>query len=66
MNVTIKKTINGQRVSARPVFKGGAQPAYWTATVNEQSLLRPFKSATEVFRFAAGRPSALLTDTALA
>jgi hypothetical protein len=57
MNVTIKKTINGQRVSARPVFKGGAQPAYWAATVNEQSLPRPFKSAPEVFHFAAINPS---------
>lgn len=58
MNVTIKKTINGQHISARPVFKGGAQPAYWAATVNEESLLRPFKSAAEVFRFAASRQPA--------
>ncbi len=55
MNVTIKRTINGQCVAARPVFKGGAQPAYWAATVNNQSLPRPFSSAPEVFRFAAGQ-----------
>lgn len=52
MNTTIKKTINGQRVAARPIFKGGALPAYWTAIVNERSLPRMFTSASEIFRFA--------------
>lgn len=53
MNAKIDKTINGQRVSARPVYKGGIQPAYWAATVNQRSLPRQFESATEAFRFAA-------------
>jgi hypothetical protein len=52
MNAKIDKTINGQRVSARPVYKGGVQPAYWAATVNQRSLPRQFESATEAFRFA--------------
>ena len=57
MNTTIKRTINGQRVAARPIFKSGAQPAYWTAIVNERSLPRMFGSAPEIFRFAALRQS---------
>lgn len=53
MNAKINKTINGQRVSARPVFKDGVQPAYWAATVNERTLAKQFSSPTEAFRFAA-------------
>lgn len=53
MNATVSKTINGQRISARPVFKGDAEPAYWTAIVNERSLPRQFPTATAIFRFAA-------------
>ena len=52
MNTTIRKMINGQRVSARPVFKGGLQPAYWSATVNEHSLPQVFPSPSDAFRFA--------------
>lgn len=53
MNTTIKKTINGQHVAARPIYKGGAEPAYWSAIVNQRSLPRMFTSASEIFRFAA-------------
>lgn len=53
MNATVTKTINGHHISARPVFKGGAEPAYWTAIVNERSLPRQFPTATAIFRFAA-------------
>ncbi|MFP5506866.1 MAG: hypothetical protein ACLGH6_11765 [Gammaproteobacteria bacterium] len=53
MNATVSKTINGQVISARPVFKGGEQPAYWTAIVNERSLPRQFPTATAIFRFAS-------------
>ena len=59
MNAKINKTINGKRVSARPVFKDGIEPAYWAATVNERSLPKQFSSATEVFRFAALSVSAV-------
>lgn len=52
MNARINKTINGQYVSARPVYKGGVTPAYWAATVNQRSLPRQFESATEAFQFA--------------
>ncbi len=53
MNTTISKTINGRRVSARPVFKGGALPAYWTATVDGRSLPKLFDTPREAFRCAA-------------
>ena len=53
MNTTIRKPIKGQHVSARPVFKGGLQPAYWSATVNEHSLPQVFPSPAAAFRFAA-------------
>lgn len=53
MNAKIDKTINGKHVTARPVYKGGVQPAYWAATVNQRSLPRQFESATEAFRYAA-------------
>jgi hypothetical protein len=53
MNAKIDKTINGKQVTARPIYKGGVQPAYWAATVNQRSLPQQFESATEAFRYAA-------------
>lgn len=53
MNTIIKKIINGKQVTARPIYKGGVEPAYWSAIVNERSLPRTFASAPEIFRFAA-------------
>lgn len=53
MNSTVSKTINGRRVSARPVFKGGALPAYWIATVDGRSLPKLFDTPREAIRCAA-------------
>ncbi|MFA7386739.1 MAG: hypothetical protein WCZ87_03675 [Thiohalobacteraceae bacterium] len=58
MNAKIDKTINGQRVSARPIFKDGIQPAYWAATINERTLAKQFASPTEAFHFAAHKRGA--------
>ena len=52
MNAKISRTINGQRIAARPVFKGGVQPAYWAGTVNGHTLPQTFASPTHLFRFA--------------
>ena len=49
--MTVNRIIKGQRVSARAVYRGGVQPAYWTAIVNERTLPRQFKAPTDVFRF---------------
>lgn len=51
MSTTVTKIINGQRVSARAVYRGGVQPAYWAGIVNERTLPRQFRAPTEVFRF---------------
>lgn len=51
MNVTVNKTIGGHRVAARPVFKGGVVPAYWTAIVDQHTLARVFPSPQAVFSF---------------
>jgi len=47
----VSKNISGYTVEARPVFKGGAMPAYWAATVNDRSISRTFASARDAFRF---------------
>jgi len=47
----VSKNINGYTVEARPVFKGGAMPAYWAATVNDRSISRTFASARDAFHF---------------
>lgn len=51
MNVTVNKTIDGHQVAARPVFKGGVVPAYWTAVVDRHTLARVFSSPQAVFSF---------------
>ncbi len=51
MNTSVRKEIKGQRVTARPVFKGGVRPAYWLGAVNDHTLPRVFPSALDVFRF---------------
>lgn len=56
MNLPVNKRINGTQVTAKPVFKGGALPAYWVATIDNHMLLRTFPSASAVFRFAQQRP----------
>jgi len=52
MNAKIEKHINGRAISANPVFKGGAQPAYWSCAINNRIIDKIFSSACEVFRFA--------------
>ena len=52
MNSKIEKTINGRAISANPVFKGGAQPSYWSCAINDRIIAKIFSSANEVFRFA--------------
>jgi hypothetical protein len=52
MNTKVEKHINGFSVSANPVYKGGALPAYWACVIDEQVLPKTFKSAADVFRFA--------------
>jgi hypothetical protein len=56
VNTRVEKLVKGQRVVARPVFKGGAMPAYWVGAVNGHSLAQTFGSAGAVFRHVAGRP----------
>lgn len=55
MNNKVEKTIHGQSVVARPVFKGQATPAYWLGAINEHTLEQRFPSAPEVFRFVSRR-----------
>ncbi len=52
MNAKVEKKINGVRVSANPVFKGGYLPAYWSCSIDERIIPKTFSSASEVFRFA--------------
>lgn len=56
MNMPVNKNINGIQVTARPVFKGGALPEYWVASLNNQMLLQTFPTASAVFRYARQRP----------
>ncbi len=49
MNVT--KDINGKTVVAKPVFRGGYQPVYWMAIVNERTVGRTFASPRDAFAF---------------
>jgi hypothetical protein len=51
MNAKVEKKINGLSVSARPIFKGGVLPAYWTCSINDHMIPKIFISAKEVFRF---------------
>ncbi len=53
MNTRVKKTIQGQSVAARPVFKGNPTPAYWLGSINEHTLDQRFASAPEVFHFVS-------------
>jgi len=55
MNAKVEKKINGQSVTARPMYRGGLLPAYWECTINDRMLAKTFGSASEVFRFAAAR-----------
>lgn len=57
MNMPVNKSINGIQVTARPVFKGGALPAYWIGSLNNQLLPQTFPTASAVFRFAQRRPA---------
>ncbi len=52
MNLPVSRTIHGHKVSARPVYKDGVLPAYWTATINNRTLYKTFSSVNEVFKFA--------------
>jgi hypothetical protein len=52
MNAKVEKKINGQSVTANPIFKGGVLPAYWACSINDRMISKTFSSATEVFRFA--------------
>lgn len=51
MNGRVHKQIKGHTVVARPVYKGGALPAYWVGTVNERTLPMTFTSPPAVFGF---------------
>lgn len=51
MNTKVERIINGVSVSAKPVYKGGALPAYWSCSVDERVLPKVFSSASEAFRF---------------
>ena len=51
MNAKVEKKINGVTVSAKPVFKGGYLPAYWSCSIDERIISRTFNSASDVFRF---------------
>lgn len=53
MNITVEKDMNGTRVQARPVYKGGTAPAYWAAIVNNRMLSRTFETADALFKYAA-------------
>ena len=55
MSSFVHRTIHGQPVSARPVYKGGSTPAYWMATVNNHTLARTFGSAAALFNFVRGK-----------
>ena len=52
MNAKVEKKINGLSVSAKPIFKGGVLPAYWTCSINDHVIAKTFSSAIDVFRFA--------------
>lgn len=53
MNAKVEKKINGQSVTANPVYRGGTLPAYWVCAIDEFILPKTFTSAAEVFRFAS-------------
>lgn len=53
MNTKVEKKINGDWVTASPIYKGGLLPAYWECLINDHMLAKTFNSAAEVFRFAA-------------
>ena len=52
MNQSVSRRIHGTEVLARPVFKNGVQPSYWTAIVGNRTLGRTFTSPSEVFLYA--------------
>jgi hypothetical protein len=52
MTAKVEKTINGYAVTARPVYKGNAIPAYWTCLIDQHAQAKTFKSANDVFKFA--------------
>lgn len=52
MSAKVTRNINGQSVSASPVYKGGTLPAYWDCVINERILPKTFSSPVDVFRFA--------------
>lgn len=52
MNQSVSREIHGTEVRARPVFRKGAQPAYWTAIIGDRTLGRTFDSPSDVFRYA--------------
>ena len=52
MNAKIEKNINGRAISANPVYKDGARPAYWSCAIDDRIIAKIFSSASEVFRFA--------------
>jgi len=51
MNAKVEKQINGLAVSAKPVYKGGVLPAYWSCAINERIIGKTFSSASEAFSF---------------
>lgn len=55
MNMPVNRSINGTDVSAKPVYKGGALPEYWVATINSRMLPQTFPTASAVFHFARSR-----------
>ena len=52
MTAKVEKTINGCNVTARPVYKGAAMPAYWICHIDQHVHAKTFSSAQDVFRFA--------------
>ncbi|WJW75827.1 hypothetical protein QVG61_01695 [Thiohalobacter sp. IOR34] len=55
MNAMVHRIIAGQSVYARPVYKGGSLPAYWTAIINGHTLPKTFDSVDALFRFASSQ-----------
>ncbi len=52
MNQSVMRLIHGTEVRARPVFKQGARPSYWTGIIGNRTVHRTFASPSEVFRYA--------------
>lgn len=50
-DMVVVRQMQGMTVEAMPRFRGGSQPDYWVAVINNRIIFRTFKSPGELFRY---------------